>query len=145
MARKPGLGKGLGALIPDGGVTPEGENDSPYRRVLVSAVRPNKYQPRQHFDEESLASLAASIKEIGVIQPIIVRPDADDEGTFELIAGERRWRASQLAGLESIPVLVAELFGAAVTSLPKIPSDPVSYGKALAAINSAITSNRFGR
>ena len=108
MARKPGLGKGLGALIPDGGVTPEGENDSPYRRVLVSAVHPNKYQPRQHFDEESLASLAASIKEIGVIQPIIVRPDADEEGTFELIAGERRWRASQLAGLESIPVLVSD-------------------------------------
>lgn len=108
MARKPGLGKGLGALIPDGGVTPEGETDTPYRRVLVSAIRPNKYQPRQYFDEESLASLAASIKEIGVIQPIIVRPDPEEEGTFELIAGERRWRASQLAGMESIPVLVAD-------------------------------------
>jgi ParB family chromosome partitioning protein len=76
--------------------------------VLVSAIRPNKYQPRQYFDEESLASLAASIKEIGVIQPIIVRPDPEEEGTFELIAGERRWRASQLAGMESIPVLVAD-------------------------------------
>lgn len=108
MARKPGLGKGLGALIPDSGVSTEEESDSPLRRVAVSSIRPNKYQPRRYFDEESLASLAASIKELGVLQPIIVRPNGDEEGTFELIAGERRWRASQLAEMESIPVLISD-------------------------------------
>lgn len=107
MARKPGLGKGLGAIIPDTGNTEE-ESNSPLRRVPVSSIRPNKYQPRRHFDEDSLASLAASIKELGVLQPIIVRPDSEETGSYELIAGERRWRASQLAGLESIPVLVSD-------------------------------------
>ncbi len=108
MARKPGLGKGLEALIPNSGGGNEGESNSPLRRVPVSSVRANKFQPRKHFDEESLASLATSIKEMGVLQPIIVRLDPDEEGSYELIAGERRWRASQLAGMETIPVLVSD-------------------------------------
>jgi ParB family transcriptional regulator, chromosome partitioning protein len=112
MARKPGLGKGLGAIIPTG---PEGAaptttstetSGGPLRRVAVADIRPNSYQPRQHFNEESLNSLAASIAELGVLQPIIVRPDADNPGKFELIAGERRWRAAQIAKLNQIPVLV---------------------------------------
>jgi ParB family transcriptional regulator, chromosome partitioning protein len=108
MARKPGLGKGLGALIPDGGGVTDPDNNSPLRRVPVDSIRPNKYQPRRYFDEDSLSTLAASIKEMGVLQPIIVRVNPEEEGTYELIAGERRWRASQLAAMESIPVLVSE-------------------------------------
>jgi ParB family chromosome partitioning protein len=72
--------------------------------VPVSAIRPNPYQPRQHFDEESLSALAASIRELGVLQPVLVREVGT--GEFELIAGERRWRAAKRAGLPMIPVLV---------------------------------------
>jgi ParB family chromosome partitioning protein len=70
----------------------------------LSQVKPNRYQPRQGFDEESLASLTASIRELGVLQPVLVRPVADDR--YELIAGERRWRAAKRAGLQSIPAIV---------------------------------------
>ena len=108
MARKPGLGKGLGALIPDGGGVSGSDNTSPLRRVSVDSIRPNKYQPRKHFDPDSLTTLAASIKEMGVLQPIIVRLNPEEEDTYELIAGERRWRASQLAEMETIPVLISE-------------------------------------
>jgi ParB family chromosome partitioning protein len=108
MARKPGLGKGLGALIPDGGGVSGSESTSPLRRVPVDSIRPNKYQPRKHFDPDSLTTLASSIKEMGVLQPIIVRQNPEEEGTYELIAGERRWRASQLAEMETIPVLISE-------------------------------------
>lgn len=79
------------------------EAESLLRDVDIAHVVPNRYQPRDHFDEETLVSLAASISEVGVIQPIIVREI--DEG-YELIAGERRWRAAQRAGLRSIPALV---------------------------------------
>ena len=101
MARRSGLGKGLGALIPTD-TAPLG-TDSLLRDVDIAHVVPNRYQPRDHFDEETLNALAASIFEIGVIQPIIVRET--DEG-YEIIAGERRWRAAQRAGLRSIPALV---------------------------------------
>jgi ParB family chromosome partitioning protein len=76
--------------------------------VPVDSIRPNKYQPRKHFDPDSLTTLAASIKEMGVLQPIIVRLNPEEEDTYELIAGERRWRASQLAEMETIPVLISE-------------------------------------
>ena len=101
MARRSGLGKGLGALIP-----PEvtRESDSALRAVPVTSVRPNPLQPRTRFDEEAMASLAASIREVGVLQPVLVRELSP--GEFELIAGERRWRAARRAGLQSIPVLV---------------------------------------
>jgi ParB family chromosome partitioning protein len=100
VARRSGLGKGLSSLIPadlesDGAV---------YRDVAVSDIEPNRFQPREHFDEETLAALAASITQVGVIQPIVVREI--DEGSYELIAGERRWRAAKRAGLPSIPALV---------------------------------------
>jgi ParB family chromosome partitioning protein len=72
--------------------------------VPVGSVVPNTYQPRKHFDEESLASLAASVRELGVLQPILVR--ANDDGTYELIAGERRWRAAKRAGLQTVPAVV---------------------------------------
>jgi ParB family transcriptional regulator, chromosome partitioning protein len=104
VARRSGLGKGLGALIP---TEASGDRSSTLREVPIGSIKPNPRQPRTTFDEEAMSSLAASIKELGVLQPILVRQigsDAADE--FELIAGERRWRAARRAGLQTIPVLV---------------------------------------
>ena len=103
MARRSGLGKGLSALIPSEAV---GETDSLLRVVPISHIRPNVFQPRSHFDEESMAALAASIKAVGLLQPVLVRELHDEAETYELIAGERRWRAARRAGLQTIPVLV---------------------------------------
>jgi ParB family transcriptional regulator, chromosome partitioning protein len=103
MARRSGLGKGLSALIPSEAT---GETDSLLRVVPISHIRPNSYQPRSHFDEESMAALAASIREVGLLQPVLVRQLEDEEDSYELIAGERRWRAARRAGLQTIPVLV---------------------------------------
>lgn len=104
MTRRSGLGKGLSSLIPMDGVA-GGEGDgAELREIPTAAVTPNPNQPRQHFDEESLVELAASIAEMGVLQPILVRPLDDDR--FELVAGERRWRATERAGLATIPAIV---------------------------------------
>jgi ParB family chromosome partitioning protein len=100
MAKRSGLGKGLGSLIP-ADVTSDG---AIYREIDVNDVVPNPYQPREHFDEGTLAELTASIVEVGVIQPIVVRKN--DDGGYELIAGERRLRAAKRANLLSIPALV---------------------------------------
>ena len=106
MGRRSGLGKGLGALIP--ATTSEAETDlttgSHLREVLVTQVQPNPYQPRSHFDENALETLTTSINEVGVLQPVLLREVAPEQ--YELIAGERRWRAAQKAGLTSIPALV---------------------------------------
>ena len=103
MARRSGLGKGLGALIP-----PERSLEQPgvLRDLPVGEIDPNPRQPRQQFDEETLVSLAASVKEVGILQPVLVRPLKS--GRFELVAGERRWRAAKRAGLATIPALVRE-------------------------------------
>ncbi|HLT15168.1 MAG TPA: ParB/RepB/Spo0J family partition protein, partial [Acidimicrobiales bacterium] len=101
MGRRSGLGRGLGALIPTD-ITAEA--GSALREVPVEAIEPNPHQPRAYFDEEALASLTASVAELGVLQPILVRELGDDR--FELIAGERRWRAAKRAGLPTIPVVV---------------------------------------
>jgi ParB family transcriptional regulator, chromosome partitioning protein len=103
MARRSGLGKGLSALIPSEAT---GETDSLLRVVPISHIRPNAYQPRSHFDEESMGSLAASIREVGLLQPVLVRELEGEEDSYELIAGEWRWRAARRAGLQTIPVLV---------------------------------------
>jgi ParB family chromosome partitioning protein len=111
MARKPGLGKGLGALIPENTTVEEVEvtvTEGPLRRVLVTSIRPNPFQPRKSFSDESLEALAASVRELGVLQPLIVRPVEGEPELFELIAGERRWRAAGLAGMELVPVLVQD-------------------------------------
>jgi ParB family chromosome partitioning protein len=102
VARRGGLGKGLGALIPAG--IPEGGSGG-LDELPVAAIRPNPFQPREHFDEEELASLAESIREVGILQPVLVR--ATDDG-YELIAGERRWRAARRVGLQNIPALVRD-------------------------------------
>lgn len=99
MARRSGLGRGLGALIP----TEPDTTESAFQDIDIVHIVPNRYQPRDRFDEESLAALAESISEVGVIQPIIVRELTEG---YEIIAGERRWRAAQRAGLRSIPTLV---------------------------------------
>jgi len=99
MARRSGLGKGLDSLIPTGG-----EGEGSLRDLPLSQITANRYQPRVQFDEESLASLTASVRELGVLQPILVRPTGD--GEFELIAGERRFRAAKRAGLTTVPALV---------------------------------------
>lgn len=104
--RKGGLGRGLGALIPTE-VTATGDGSS-LREIPTAQIAPNRYQPRDYFDEESLASLTASVRELGVLQPVLVRP-TDDPGQFELIAGERRWRAAKRAGLPSVPAIVREV------------------------------------
>lgn len=105
MARLGGLGRGLDALIPADGPTGTGSS-SALRDVPVGSISPNPNQPRVHFDEASLNELTASVRELGVLQPVLVR--MVDGGRYQLIAGERRWRAAQRAGLELIPVIVRE-------------------------------------
>lgn len=103
MARRSGLGKGLGSLIPP---STEGldEEGGQLRELPIATIVANTYQPRDHFDEEALVSLSASIRSVGVLQPILVRQTGED--SFELIAGERRWRAAKRAGLQTIPAIV---------------------------------------
>lgn len=101
MARRSGLGRGLGALIPPD--APGEAKGSVYREVPTGDVRPNPRQPRRSFDEEALAALTTSVREVGVLQPVLVREAGNG---FELIAGERRWRAAKRAGLPTVPVLV---------------------------------------
>ena len=106
---KKGLGSGLDALF---GEKPLIEEQNAGEKVLllaVEAVRPNPAQPRRSFDEGKLKELAASVKEQGVLQPILVRPEAGKHGRYEIVAGERRWRAAKLAGLEKIPAIVKPL------------------------------------
>lgn len=102
MARRSGLGKGIEALIP----TVREPDGVELQELPVDQIRPNHYQPRVEFDDDSIDGLAGSIAQLGVLQPILVRPR--DDG-YELIAGERRWRAAQRAGLERIPALVREI------------------------------------
>ncbi len=98
---KKGLGKGLGALISNEAT----EDDSGVVELRINEIEPNAGQPRKHFDDEKLVQLSESIKQHGIIQPIIVRKD---DSRYTIIAGERRWRAAKLAGLSKVPVLVKE-------------------------------------
>jgi len=102
MIKQKGLGRGLDALL--------GRDDPPKDSLMtlaVNRIRPGKYQPRTKMDQEALAELAASIKSQGLMQPVLVRPV--DRDRYELIAGERRWRAAQMAGLDHVPALVREV------------------------------------
>ena len=101
MARPGGLGRGLGALIPTGTVA---EQAGGLADIPIAEIRPNPQQPREHFDEEALAALADSIREVGILQPVLVR--AAENGGYELIAGERRWRAARRIGLQTVPAMV---------------------------------------
>lgn len=101
--RASGLGRGLGALIPEDRPASVPSTASGLSDLSIDEIHPNRFQPRTQFDEAGLEALAASIREVGVLQPVLVRPDGDG---FELIAGERRWRAARRAGLTRIPALV---------------------------------------
>lgn len=109
MSKKSGLGKGLEALIPSAvEFRPEVGHPAGATEVPVEDIRPNPRQPRVQVDEAELAELAASIRENGIIQPLVVAQDASQPGKYVLIAGERRLRAARLAGLQSVPVIVRE-------------------------------------
>ena len=101
-AKRSGLGKGLDALFVDNQT-----QDSGNMTLRISEIEPNRDQPRKHFDDEALAELADSIREHGVIQPLLVRPL--ENGSYQLVAGERRWRASRMAGLSEVPVVIKDL------------------------------------
>jgi ParB family chromosome partitioning protein len=105
MVKLKGLGRGLDSLLA-GDDSASGDGDA-LKMLKVGQMQPGKYQPRTQMDQESLTSLADSIKAQGIMQPILVREIADEQ--YEIIAGERRWRASQLAGLEQVPVLVRDI------------------------------------
>lgn len=114
MADKPnrsrGLGRGLSALMSD--VGPEAQTeDRPRRadlRIPIESLRPNPHQPRRSFGQEALDDLASSIREKGIIQPLIVRLDPENPGGYEIVAGERRWRAAQMASLHEVPVVLRD-------------------------------------
>ncbi len=104
-----GLGKGLGALIPGGqpaAPAPQAVQGARFEELPLDAITPNAVQPRTAFDEEALAELVVSIREVGLLQPVVVRETTP--GAYELVMGERRWRASRAAGLERIPAIVRQ-------------------------------------
>ena len=110
ISKKKGLGRGLSALFGDQkSEQKEKKISQKSLRAGISDLRPNKYQPRIHFNEEKLSELANSIKKNGIIQPIAVREDDGDPGRYEIVAGERRWLAAQKAGLHEVPIVVLDL------------------------------------
>ncbi|HEX2096195.1 MAG TPA: ParB/RepB/Spo0J family partition protein [Solirubrobacterales bacterium] len=129
-----GMGRGLAAILPERDDTDLGE----LRELPVELVKPNPKQPRTRFDPEALAALAASIEASGVVQPLLVRPLAD--GSYELIAGERRWRAAKQAGLEKVPAIVRDteraerLEMALIENMVREDLNPVEEAKACAAL-----------
>ena len=139
-----GLGRGLGALIPTG--------RSVYRELLVTDVEVNPLQPRQHFDPESLATLAESIRQIGVLQPIVVR-ETGMVGRYEIIAGERRWRASRQAGVETIPAVVraaddeSSLAHALIENIHRVDLNPLEEAAAYRQLidDFGVTHDEIGR
>lgn len=136
MARRSGLGRGLDALFPAEVAAPVDAHhgDASLREVPVDHIVANPHQPRRHFDEDTLSSLAASVRELGVLQPVLVRPA--EGGTYELIAGERRWRAARRAGLVTIPCIVrraddlASLEAAVVENLHRQDLNPMEEAAA---------------
>ncbi|HET7054079.1 MAG TPA: ParB/RepB/Spo0J family partition protein [Solirubrobacterales bacterium] len=132
---KRGMGRGLSAILPDS--TP-GAEVGELRELPVGLIKPNPKQPRTKFDAAALAALAASIESTGVVQPLLVRPLHD--GSYELIAGERRWRAAQQAGLEKVPAVVRDseraerLQVALIENMVREDLNPVEEARACAAL-----------
>lgn len=113
--RRKGLGRGLAALIEDTRPVVEGaERKAGEAKLPLDRIHPNPDQPRKRFDEEELESLAASIRARGVVQPLIVRPEPGEGGGWQIVAGERRWRAAQRAGLHEVPAVIREMDDVAV-------------------------------
>ncbi len=132
--KKKALGRGLDQLLGVSAGDAADASSSDYRPIAVELIHPSPYQPRRHFDQEALASLADSIRAQGLIQPIVVRRRS---GEYELIAGERRWRAAQLAGLTQIPALVREIDDheaaalALIENLQREDLDPIEQASAI--------------
>jgi ParB family transcriptional regulator, chromosome partitioning protein len=136
MSSNRGMGRGLAAIL---SVSDAGEHDGPELRELhVELVAPSPEQPRKRFDEEALQALADSVKERGVLQPVLVRPRAG--GSYEIVAGERRWRAAKLAGLETLPALVQQrddaqsLEAALVENMAREDLNPIEAARAVAGL-----------
>jgi ParB family chromosome partitioning protein len=134
-----GMGRGLAAILSvSAPAEPGAEGAAELRELAVDLIKPKKDQPRRQFDQESLQALADSVAERGVIQPVLVRPRAG--GTFELVAGERRWRAAKLAGLEHVPALVQDrddattLEVALVENMAREDLNPVEEARAVAGL-----------
>ena len=133
--RRPGLGRGLAAILPE---TPADAANGELLELPVDLIKPNPNQPRTHFDPEALAALASSIEASGIVQPLLVRPLAD--GSYELVAGERRWRAAQQAGLEKVPAVVRDqaeperLQAALIENMVREDLNPVEEARACAAL-----------
>ena len=131
---KRGIGRGLAAILPETADTAAGE----LRELPVGLIKPNPGQPRTKFDPEALAALAASIESSGIVQPLLVRPLPD--GSYELVAGERRWRAAQQAGLDKVPAVVRDqaeaerLQAALIENMVREDLNPVEEAKACAAL-----------
>jgi ParB family chromosome partitioning protein len=136
MIRPKGLGRGLDALL--AGTDDDTREGDSLQMLAIDRVRPGRYQPRTKMDAASLAELALSIKEQGVMQPILVRPV--DGGRFEIVAGERRWRAAQQAGLREIPALVknvpdqSALAVALIENIQREDLNPIEEAKGLARL-----------
>ena len=132
---KRGMGRGLSAILPESAA---GEDVGELRELPVGLIKPNPKQPRTNFDAEALAGLAASIETTGVVQPLLVRPLHD--GSYELIAGERRWRAAQQAGLEKVPAIVRDsehaerLQVALIENMVREDLNPIEEARACAAL-----------
>ena len=132
--KKSGLGKGLGALMRENDTEKMVSTDT----LPLSEIIPNKDQPRKTFDETSLAELAESIKQHGVLQPLLVRPLPG--GGYQLVAGERRWRASRMAGVREVPVVVKELTDtetmeiAIIENLQREDLNPIEEAEGLQAL-----------
>jgi ParB family chromosome partitioning protein len=132
--KKRGLGSGLAAILPEAGAEGAGE----LRELPIELIKPNPNQPRTKIDQESLAGLASSIEANGVIQPLLVRPLPD--GSYELVAGERRWRAAQAAGLAKVPAVVRDqklaerLQVALIENMVREDLNPVDEARACAAL-----------
>jgi ParB family chromosome partitioning protein len=107
--RRRGLGRGLSSLIPDTPVDIKAGGDPGGKTVPIEQLKPSPFQPRRHFSEDELNGLADSIRAKGVMQPLLVRASGDGAESYEIIAGERRWRAAQLAGIHELPVILREL------------------------------------
>jgi ParB family chromosome partitioning protein len=149
MSSNRGMGRGLAAIL---SVSEAGEHDGPELRELhVEVVAPNPDQPRKRFDDEALQALADSIKERGVLQPVLVRPRPG--GSYELVAGERRWRAARLAGLETLPALVQQrddaqsLEAALVENMAREDLNPIEAARAVAGLveELGLTREEVGR
>jgi ParB family chromosome partitioning protein len=150
MVKKRGLGKGLEALLGSGAsnlndnvnYSPASETEisgilGEYQKLAIDVIQRGRYQPRTNFDPEALQELADSIKAQGVVQPIVVRPLSATPGQYELIAGERRWRASQLAGLHEIPAIIRDVSDqeamavALIENIQRQELNPIEEAKAL--------------